>query len=143
MYVCIYVYMHIYACVSIGQVQAPAQRSQAATPNDASDYVQSASAHAHLYVGECVRGGGGWVGGSGVDAPIIFCFLIFLLLPWIVEWERFPELSTHWSEQYEVLDELLARLDSNLQAGLNQVRMRVCVCARHVVGSSSLAGLLP
>jgi len=65
------------------------------------------------------------------------------LLPLTVEWERFPDLSAHWSEQYEVLDELLARLDSNLQAGLNQVRMRVCVCARHVVGSSSLAGLLP
>jgi hypothetical protein len=56
-------------------------------------------------------------------------FLSFILLPWTVEWERFPELSTHWSEQYEVLDELLARLDSNPQAGLNQVRKRVCVCA--------------
>eukprot|EP00802_Teleaulax_amphioxeia_P004261 Tamp_04265.p1 GENE.Tamp_04265~~Tamp_04265.p1 ORF type:complete len:575 (-),score=81.43 Tamp_04265:1524-3248(-) len=64
-----------------GQVQAPAQRSQAADPFGTSDYVR-------------------------------------------IDWEKFPELSGHWSEQYEVLDELLVRLDANPQAGLNQALLQ-------------------
>jgi hypothetical protein len=41
-----------------------------------------------------------------------------------IEWERFPELSSRWCEQYEALDDLLQRLDANPQAGLNQATLQ-------------------
>jgi len=37
-----------------------------------------------------------------------------------IEWDKFPDLSSQWSEQYEALEQLLQRLDANPQAGLNQ-----------------------
>ena len=41
-----------------------------------------------------------------------------------IEWERFPELSSRWCEQYEALDDLLQRLDASPQAGLNQATLQ-------------------
>jgi len=37
-----------------------------------------------------------------------------------IDWDRFPELSSRWSEQYEALEQLLQRLDANPDVGLNQ-----------------------
>jgi len=37
-----------------------------------------------------------------------------------IEWDKFPDLSSQWSEQYEALEQLLQRLDANPQAGLNE-----------------------
>ena len=41
----------------------------------------------------------------------------------VIDWDRFPELSSNWNEQCEPLEQLLQRLEANPEAGLNQATL--------------------